>query len=147
MISKSDNNRARVITANILISLPGIAVLLSETLKFLHVPAVVQEMAGAGFGGGKLLLVATLGSTSAALFLYPRSRSIGLLLLSSFLGGAICTHVQQGKFAAGIAPSLLLAFAWIGTHLRHPQMLWSFRKLASEKSEATKLNWTSREAL
>jgi DoxX-like family len=147
MVNKSKGTRTRAIAGNVLIFLPGIAVLLSEAMKFLHVAAVVQQMASAGFGGGKLFLVATLGSTSAALFLYPRTRSIGLLLLSSFLGGAICTHVQQGKFAAGLAPSMLLALAWIGTYMRHPQMLWSFREFVSATSRAPEPGWPAREAL
>lgn len=147
MINESENSRARIIAGNILIFLPGIAVLLSEALKFLQVPAVVHEMAGAGFVGGKLFLVATLGSASAALFLYPRTRLNGLLLLSSFLGGAICTHVQQGRFAAGLAPAMLLAFAWIGTYLRHPQVQRSFGTTVSATGQATGGSWASREAL
>lgn len=146
MVNKSENTRTRAIAGNVLIFLPGIAVLFSEAMKFLHVPAVVHQMASAGFGGGKLLLVATLGSTSAALFLFPRTRSIGLLLLSSFLGGAICVHVQQGRFAAGLAPSTLLALAWIGTYMRHPQMLWSLSEFVSATGRAHEPGWAAREA-
>lgn len=140
------NGRTRSRVGNVLVALPGVAVILSETLKFLHVPAVVQQMAAAGFSEGKLLLVATLGMASAILFLYPRTRSIGVLLLSSFLGGAICIHVQRGEYSTAVAPSTLLALAWIGTYLRHPEMLWSFEPAASRTNEAGRRNWASREA-
>lgn len=117
--------QASRITGTLLIFLAGLVVAMSSILKFAGVPGVVHQMAAAGFSDGKLTLVATLEISSALLFLYPRTRSFGLLLLSSFLGGAICTHVQMGEYAKGIGPSVLLTLAWVGTWLRHPQALWS----------------------
>ena len=81
---------------------------MSSILKFARVPGVVQEMAASGFADGKLTMVAALELLCAALFLYPRTRSFGLLLLSSFLGGAICTHVQMGEYAKAVGPCILL---------------------------------------
>ena len=116
--------RTRRIAGNILIFLPGLVVTMSSIEKFAGMTAVVHNMAAEGFANGKLTLVASLEILSAALFLFPRTRSLGVLLLSSFLGGAICTHVQMGEYAKAIAPSLLLTLAWAGTWLRHPQALW-----------------------
>ena len=141
-MTNSENSRARSIAENILIFLPGLAVVMSELLKFARVPAVVNQMAAAGFSGSKILLVATLGFSSAVLFLLPRSRSIGVLLLSSFLGGAICLHVQRNEYTKALAPAILLTLAWIGTFLRYPAALWSFKEgnvahaLRAEKGEA-----------
>ena len=144
MLNDTKTKSGRYLGGNVLMILAGATVLLSEAMKFLHVPAVVQEMAASGFPGGKLLLVATLGSTSAALFSYPRSRSIGLLLLSSFLGGAISTHIQQGKYQLLAAPLMVLAFAWWGAYLRHPEMLWSMARPAAH--ETAQPSWASPEA-
>jgi hypothetical protein len=116
--------RTRRIAGNMLIFLAGLVVTMSAIVKFAGVPGVVRTMAADGFANGKLTLVASLEILSAALFLLPRTRSFGLLLLSSFLGGAICTHVQMGEYAKGIGPSILLTLAWVGTWLRHPQALW-----------------------
>jgi hypothetical protein len=146
MVINPPNNRVRSIAGTIFIFLAGLAVVLSETMKFLHVPAVAQKMAEAGFPGGKLTLVASLGFASAALFLYPRTRSIGILLLSSFLGGAICLHVQRGENANVFGPSTLLALAWAGTWLRHPQLLWSFGHSRFEADKAHQHSLVSREA-
>ena len=117
--------RASRSVGNVLIVLPGLAVMMSSVLKFAGVTGVVHTMAAEGFSGSKLTLVATLEICSAALFLYQRTRPFGVLVLSSFLGGAICTHVQMGEYAKAIGPSTLLTLAWIGTWLRHPQALWS----------------------
>ena len=116
--------RTRRIAGNILIFLPGLVVTMSAIVKFAGVPGVVHAMAADGFANGKLTLVASLEILSAALFLFPRTRSFGVLLLSSFLGGAICTHVQMGEYAKAIGPSILLTLAWAGTWLRHPQAQW-----------------------
>ena len=118
-------SRTRRIAGNILIILPGLVLALSALVKFAHVPAVVNQMVASGFANGKLTLVAALELLSAALFLFPRTRSVGLLILSAFLGGAICTHVQLGEYSTAGGPSVVLLLAWIGTWLRHPQAFWS----------------------
>jgi DoxX-like family len=115
----------RPLAGSILIFLPGLALASSGILKLAHVPAVVSRMAAFGFSDGKLTLVAVLEVSSAALFLFPRTRSLGLLMLSAFLGGAICTHVQLGEYSKVGGPSVLLSLAWIGTWLRHPEAFWS----------------------
>jgi hypothetical protein len=125
MDRNTTQNRGREITGSMLIFLPGFALASSAILKFARVPGVVNQMAASGFADGKLVLVATLELLSALLFLYPRTRSVGLLVLSSFLGGAICTHVQLGEYAKVGGPCILLSLAWIGTWLRHPEVLWS----------------------
>jgi DoxX-like family len=106
-------------------------------------------MAALGFPDGKLLLVATLELLSAALFLYPRTRSMGLLVLSSFLGGAICTQVQLGEYAKVGGPSILLSLAWLGTWLRHPQVLWSLNPRRADTNQLVENRgegWASRDA-
>jgi hypothetical protein len=57
------------------------------------------------------------------LLLVPRTRSLGLLLASSFMGGAIATHLQHNELPAPAAFVLLLV--WIGSWLRYPVTLWS----------------------
>jgi hypothetical protein len=114
------------IAGTILIFLPGLALAASAATKFIGVPGVVQQMAQHGFAGQKLIFIAMLEILSAALFLLRFTRSIGLLMFSAYLGGAICVHVQAGDFAHVPGPAILLALGWIGTALRHPQMFWSF---------------------
>jgi len=124
------NNRARL--GSVLMFLPGFALAMSSILKFVHVPGVVHEMATMGFTGGRYALVATLELSSAVLYFYPRTRSFGLLFLSAFIGGAICTHVQMGEVPKAIPPAVLLTLAWIGTWLRHPEVFWSFQTSRSQ---------------
>lgn len=56
---------------------------------------------------------------STILFIIPKTSRYGLLLLSSYLGGAIVTHMSQGE--SFLFPTVTLLFVWIGGILRHPQ--------------------------
>ena len=107
---------------NVLIFLGGLALIGSASAKFARVPQVVSELNGFGFQG-KLMLIATGEALSALLLLVPPTRSIGVLLVSGLLGGAIATHMQHGQPYVG--PAVLLVLVWLGSWLRHPETLWS----------------------
>jgi DoxX-like family len=141
MDREATQSRTRRLAGNILVVLPGVIAAMSELMKLARVPRLVNYMAAAGFSGNKISLVAVLGLSSVLLFWYPRTRSIGVLLLSAFLGGAICLHVQRGEYGEALGPAMLLVLAWIGTVIRHPQVLWSLadRPLANDQlTEATR---------
>jgi hypothetical protein len=136
MANNPSDDRTRSTVGNVLILLPGIAVMMSAFVKLVGVPGVVHQMATMGFTGGRYTLVAILELLSAALFLYSRLRSLGLLLLSAFMGGAICVHVQIGEVPKAIGPAILLTLAWSGTWLRHPEVFWSWRKMHRASGKA-----------
>ena len=116
-------SKGRRITANTLILLSCFALLGSASAKFAQVPAVAGQMSAAGLGGWRLTFVALLEVASAIAFLIPATRSLGLLLVSSFLGGAIATHLQHGQSI--VPPSIVLVIAWFAAWLRYPVVLWS----------------------
>ena len=126
--------RLRSITGTVLITLGGLLLLGSSSAKFAHVSGVVAQLAHVGIAGEKLTFVAALELLSALLFLTPPTRSAGLLFVSSFLGGAIATHLQHEQSI--VAPSMVLLLVWVGTLLRHPQMLWSWTLPATPKTSA-----------
>jgi hypothetical protein len=61
------------------------------------------------------------------LFLIPATRSLGLPLISAYLGGAIAAHLGYGQQLAAIRPAILLGILWLGAWLRHPEILWGVR--------------------
>jgi hypothetical protein len=109
-------NRSRVTAFAVL--LPGVILAFSATLKLFGPPAIREQMAAIGFSGGKLVFIAALEAVSAILLLWPRTRSIGLLFASSYLGGAICAHVQGNEYMKAISPSMVLGLVWILTSRR-----------------------------
>jgi DoxX-like family len=122
------------IVGNILIALGGILLFGSAAAKLSHVPKVVMQMAAMGFGGNKLLFIALLEIASAVLFLIPLTRSFGLLLVCSYLGGAIATHLQHDQSI--VPPSIVLALIWLGVWLRHREVRWSFGALKESSIRA-----------
>ncbi len=87
-------------------------------------------MTSLGLGGWKLTPVAGLELLSGLLFLLRPLRSLGLLVASAYLGAAICAHIAVDQFFAILPTMLVLGCCWLGTALRHPQMLWSFGERA-----------------
>jgi hypothetical protein len=61
---------------------------------------------------------------TAILLLVPRTSSLGILLASSFWGGAICMHMAHGE--AFVVQSVLLLLTWVGAYWRVPAMFSSF---------------------
>ena len=116
MPTATSNSKVRNIVSNILIFLPTIALLASSFTKFAHVPAIVAQMTAVGFSGPRLMIVAVLEFASAVVFLVPKTRSFGLLLVSAYLGGAIAAQLGHGLPPA--PPAVLLALLWTGTWLR-----------------------------
>jgi hypothetical protein len=117
MMTASRASKVRNIVSNILIFLPSIALLASSLTKFAHVPAIVAQMTVLGFSGLRLMVVAVLEFASAVIFLVPRTRPLGLLLISAYLGGAIAEQLGHGLPPA--PPAVLLASIWIGTWLKN----------------------------
>jgi len=109
-------SKVRNIVSNILIFLPSIALLGSSFAKFAHVPGIVAQMTALGFHGPRLMIVAVLELASVALLLPPKTRPVGLLLVSAYLGGAIAAQLGHGQPPA--PPAVLLALIWMGTWLR-----------------------------
>ena len=118
-------NRKRHVVGTALITLCSILLLESAMAKLAHVPAVVNQLAAVGFSPHKIVFVAMLEITGSLIFLIPSTRSIGLLLVSAFLGGAIATPLQPSQSIAG--PSVILVLIWLGAWLRHPEVLRSWQ--------------------
>jgi hypothetical protein len=112
------------IEGKIVLTLTGILLLGSAVAKLVHIPKVEIQMVALGFSGNKLLIIGLLELASAAVFLLPWTRSVGVLLVSSYLGGAIATHVQHDK--PFFVPSILLLAIWLGVWLRHREAFWTF---------------------
>ncbi len=126
MSNEYPTSRVAPAVGSVLMYLAGILVIGSAVLKFVQPPAVVVQFRELGYEGTKLILIGILEICCSVLFMIPYTRSIGLLLLSAYLGGAIATHVGHGQPAA-VGPAVLLTLAWLGVSLRHPNIFWSFR--------------------
>ena len=78
---------------------------------------------------------------TALLLLIPATSSLGILLASSFWGGAICIHMAHGE--PYVFQVVMLVLSWAGAYLRNPATLSSFsgpprmtREVAAESEPA-----------
>ncbi len=79
------------------------------------------------FGLSDMRVVIGVGETlSALLYLIPVTASLGVLLLSAHMGGAIVTHMSHGE--PYYVQSAVLILVWTGYYLRYPEMLISFSR-------------------
>ena len=72
------------------------------------------------------LLIGAAEMISAILLLIPRTSSAGILLVSSFWGGAIVSHMSKND--GYVIPAVLLVMCWAGAFLRNSDVLSSFTK-------------------
>jgi hypothetical protein len=70
------------------------------------------------------------------LLLIPRTSSLGILLTTSFWGGAICIHMAHGE--PYLFQALMLVLSWAGAYLRNPATLSSFSGPAAMTRESVK---------
>jgi hypothetical protein len=136
-MSKSKNWRKIVgLTLHLLL---GVLMIVAGVTKILWlIPAAPVERLGLSehiqlIGAGELI--------TAILLLIPRTLSLGILLTSSYWGGAICIHMAHAD--PYVLQSVLLVLAWVGAYLRNPATLYSFAgppgmaRQVMDESEAT----------
>jgi len=124
--TRNSGRMARSRAGSVLIYLMGILLIGSASAKLALVPQVVSLLGSMGFDGNRLVVIALLEIASAGLVLIPTTRSFGLLMVSSYMGGAIATDLGHGQGV--IRPGFVLALLWLGVWLKHPEMLWSFAR-------------------
>jgi len=82
---------------------------------------VVEKLESYGLGND-LLLIGLAEVASAILLLIPRVSPFGILMVSSFWGGAIVAHLAGNDYASTATPVVLLALTWAAAWLRYPPM-------------------------
>ena len=116
------NNRGKIAGLALHILIGGLMILTGSE----KVLGMVPPEALAKYGlGEQVRLIGAGALLSALLLLIPRTSSLGILVTSSFWGGAICIHMAHGEpylFQAG-----MLVLLWAGAYLRNPATLGSFR--------------------
>lgn len=70
---------------------------------------------------GQERLIASGELISAVLFLIPLTHPLGVLLLSSYMGGAILAHMSHGE--PYLSQSIILVLIWVTGFLRRPSLL------------------------
>jgi DoxX-like family len=97
---------------------PALMLLMSAGMKLSHGAQIKDMWIGKlGFSERTLTPVGAVELLCVVLYVIPQTALLGAVLVSCYLGGAVCAHVRIGD--PGLAtPIMLGVFAWAGLWLR-----------------------------
>ena len=100
--------------------LVSLAFLVSALMKFKGGPELTEGIAHLGLPESMIVPLAILELSCVVIYLVPPTAVLGAILLTGFIGGAICTHWRVGDpFFAQIL--IGIAF-WLGLYLREDRL-------------------------
>jgi len=113
--SKGSIWTGRVISALIVLFL-----LFDSVLKFMKPAPVVETFAHLGLSMSLANPLGIILIVCALLYAIPQTSIIGAILLSGYLGGAVCTHLRVGDplFSHILFPTYMGALLWLAIYLR-----------------------------
>ena len=93
---------------------------MSAFMKLKGGAEVMQGMAHLGFPESLIMPLAILEISCVVIYLIPATSVLGAILLTGYIGGAICTHLRVGDpFFIQIALGI---FVWLGLYLRENRL-------------------------
>ncbi len=100
--------------------LVSLVFVLSAFLKLKGGAEVMQGMAHLGLPESLITPLAILEMSCVVIYMIPATSVLGAILLTGYIGGAICTHLRVGdpyfiQIALGI-------FVWLGLYLRENRL-------------------------
>lgn len=98
----------------------GLLFVASAVAKLMRAAPVVKSFGEWGLAD-RIALIGIGELVSAVLFMAPRVHPLGVLLLSSYMGGAIVTHMEHGE-PFGVQ-SVILVLIWVAAFVRRPAVL------------------------
>jgi hypothetical protein len=112
--SKGTQWAGRVLSGLVMLALG-----LSGIMKVVGAQQVMENFTGKfGYPAGAVTIIGIIELLVMATYAFPRTRILGAILVTGYLGGAIATHTRIGDPSL-IAPLLLGVFAWGGLYLRN----------------------------
>jgi DoxX-like family len=112
--------KSRIITNWVLAALVGFIFIGSAIMKLTGGADGLKMASDIGLSPSAFKAVGIVELISIILFLIPRTGVLGTLLLASYMGGAIATHLTHGLSI--IAPVAIAAFVYIVGAVRFPEL-------------------------
>ena len=96
--------------------LPVPLLLMSAGMKITHAQVAVEGFTKQGYPLGSLMPIGVVELLCTLLYLFPKTAVLGAILLTGYLGGAVCVHVLQGE--GFVMPVVFGVVLWGGLFLR-----------------------------
>ena len=117
-------SRAASRTGTVLTVLLTAFLLFDAVPKILQLPFVVQATEAMGFAASAVPVIGTVLAVCLALHLVPRTAILGAVLLTGYLGGAVCAQlrIEAPLFSTMLFPVYFGVLVWVALYLRSPQL-------------------------
>jgi hypothetical protein len=98
--------------------------LFDSASKLLRVPSEVAGAGQIGFAVDTLPIMGALLLLSTVLYAVPRTALLGAVLVTAYLGGALCAtlRIDAPVFTVLLAPVYVAVPVWLGLYLRSPAL-------------------------
>lgn len=107
-------------TGRVLSTLVSLIFAMSAFMKFKGGPELTEGMAHMGLPESLVVPLAVLELACVAIYAIPATAVLGAILLTGYMGGAICTHVRVGDpFVVQVVVGVVV---WLGLGLREPRL-------------------------
>jgi DoxX-like family len=107
-------------TGRVISGLASLLFLFSSALKLKGGPELAQGMRHLGLPDSMVVPLAILEISCVVIYLIPATSVLGAILLTGYIGGAMCTHWRAGD---PIYLHIVLGlFVWLGVYLRENRL-------------------------
>ena len=111
--------KGAIIAGCIIGGLPAVMLLVGGVTDLLKLDFVVKGMAEGGYPEHIIRPLGVVTVLSALLYLIPQTAVLGAILLTAYMGGAVCHHVRAGDPFTMMIPGVVFGvLLWLGLLLR-----------------------------
>ncbi len=123
-LTREPAGRLGLWTGRILSGLFGLFMAMDIALKLIGMKAVDDTMVQLGWPTWLSRPIGVIELVCVALYLFPRTATLGAVLMTGVLGGAVATHVRVGDpLVSHVLFGVYLGlFMWGGLYLRDPRL-------------------------
>lgn len=115
------NSTLRIVGWVLSVLLAAFLIIASAGLgKFMDSPDKAAQLAKIGFTADLMYKIGVVEVVIAILYVIPWTSFLGAVLLTAYLGGAVCAHVRIGE--SPIPPIVIGVVLWFAYGLRAPQI-------------------------
>lgn len=117
-------SKAQRWTGYVLSTLPVLFLLFDSIMKLLKVPMVLEASAKLGFSASAVFTIGAILLICVIAYVIPQTSILGAILLTGYLGGAVCTNLRAGNplFGYILFPTYMGILVWLGLYLREPRL-------------------------
>jgi len=117
-------SRAASRTGTVLTVLLALFLVVDAVPKLLQMPMVVEATQQMGFDASAVPIIGAVLLVCLVLYLVPRTAILGAVLLTGYLGGAVCAQlrIDAPLFSTMLFPVYFGTLVWVALYLRSPQL-------------------------